>query len=183
MFCAIIDMGSPFNLWALPRSVWTTTLRWRNTNNRLRLRGWEETDRPYSQPGPVGPTPCPAPPGLWLCDISTTLTHGTWRALPLLDCLALDTEQTAATLCAQSSCWQLVLPTAAALSLLACGAEARSSLFPQGQTEKHKQVTIKKLGKSTWPTKLWLGGRGNQYRRATGCPEALSFPSYTQYGL
>lgn len=82
------------------------------------------------------------------CNISITLTHSTCQALPWLHCLALDTEKTAATLCAQSSCWQLVLPTAAELSLSACGAEARSTVSPQGQTGKHKRVNVQRLGQA-----------------------------------
>lgn len=85
---------------------------------------------------------------LQVCDISITLTHSTCQALPWLHCLALDTEKTAATLCAQSSCWQLVLPTAAELSPSTCGAEARSTVSPQGQTGKHKRVTIQRLGQA-----------------------------------
>lgn len=37
---------------------------------------------------------------LQFCNISITLTHSTCQALPLLNCLALDTEKIAATLCA-----------------------------------------------------------------------------------
>lgn len=80
--------------------------------------------------------------------VSIALTHSTCQVLPWLHCLALDTEKTAATLCAQSSCWQLVLPTAAELSPSACGAEARSTESPQGQTGKHKQVTVQRLGQA-----------------------------------
>lgn len=96
---------------------------------------------------------------LWafeFCDISITLTHSTCQALPWLHCLALDTEKTAATLCAQSSCWQLVLPTAAELSPSACGAEACSTESPQGQTRKHKRVTIQRLGQAR--NKAWAHG-------------------------
>lgn len=50
--------------------------------------------------GLSGQPPCTALPRLLICDIGTTLTHSTWQALPWLNCLALDTEQTAATLCA-----------------------------------------------------------------------------------
>lgn len=77
----------------------------------------------------------------------THMSHETHsQALPWLHCLALDTEKTAATLCAQSSCLQLVPPTAAELFPSACGAEARSTVSPQGQTGKHKRVTIQRPG-------------------------------------
>lgn len=104
------------------------------------------------------------------------------QALPWLHCLALDTGKTAATLCAQSSCLQLVPPTAAELSPSACGAEARSTVSPPGQTGKHKRVTIQSLGRahggqSLGPENTELN-IGKQLEAPEGC---IIFSSYTQW--
>lgn len=130
---------------------------------KMREMSWLHASRltwSYCSVGVSGYTPH----DLWtvqFCDISITLTGATCQVLPWLHCLALDTEKTAATLCAQSSCLQLVPPIAAELSPSACGAEARSTVSPQGQTGKHKQVTVQRLrqahgGQSLGPENMEL---------------------------
>lgn len=110
---------------------------------------------------------------LLLLEVLHKSTQGE-SALPLLHCSEQDIEKIAEILCAWSFCWQLVLPKAAELFLLACRAEVHDTLFPQGQTAKHKHVSVKCGCKKSKPQRRQAARKLKGRPSAKICYETLT---------